>query len=357
MSRVAILPFPGDPFLLNYWLHYYDNVWKKEVDTLIVYINSPIENTVVEYMQARIERSGGLWFYSPVQLEHGEVINRCLELTNSEDYVVLLEDDCFIFKPSVLNRCFEALESGVCELVGSKRGSCSQEILDKAQERWGLSYAGFGDQGCNFWPNLLFAKNSTLLTHTSRNFGAKTWKRGEMVVPLGYIVEPEVVVGDTFVEASLELRSKIPEAHIGYIPQYHAHPLDIEHYNKGEGIFERDNNGNYVATHVHIGSLSSGVGGVLKDDQNRSLSRRMIDPPAGTPQFGQEPNNDFESQEWERRVQMWLTFWQCREEAYIEDFAKLYETALNQIIKRFSLSRDRIGTRQRLFNNLGLWQK
>src|SRR3990167_7164309 len=50
-SRAAILPYPGDPSLLNYWLMFFDKFWGDEVDHLYIVFNSPIEKPVREYIR------------------------------------------------------------------------------------------------------------------------------------------------------------------------------------------------------------------------------------------------------------------------------------------------------------------
>lgn len=344
MSRAVFLPFPGDPFLLNYWLNLFDNVWGSEVDILYIYMNSPIEMDVVEYCRKRAQASphNVVFMWHNEQKEHGWVLNEILEQCK-ETHILLCEDDGFIFRPGVVDRAFKMLESGNFDIVGSKRGSCSQEILDKAKQRFGLSYEGLGDQGCNFWPCFFFTSRRLLL-QTDRNFGARAWKRGELVQPLDYITDVEIVVGDTFVNTSLQLHAMVPEDRILYLPQYHGHPDDMMHYQQHTGIFDCN------AGWCHIGSLSTGVGGILMDDEGRPLTRRLIDPPnPDKGKFLNRPTTDFEKREYERRVQWWLRFWQKRQFGEIEGFADLYVQAINRIIAGFDLSSFAIEERQRIY--------
>jgi hypothetical protein len=347
-SRAAILPYPGDPFLFNYWLRFFVRVWGDEVDTLYVYLNSPIEAPVVEYIRSLCAERPKINFqYNPQQIEHGEAINRVLDIV-TEKYIMLIEDDAFIFKSGYVNHCFGHLESGSYDIVGSKRGSCSLEISEAAKQRWGLSYEGYGDQGPNFWPCFFFCSRQLLLS-TDRVFGARAWNQGETIDSLRYVVEVPVVAGDTFVNTSLQLRNMVPEHRIVYVPQYHAHPDDMDHALSNTCIFDGH------APWVHIGSLSSGVGGVLKDDQNRCLSRRTIDPAAGETQLGSKPQSDMELKEWERRVQMWCTFLRDADREVIKDFQELYWQAIERIIKTFGLSMGNISVRQRVYKErLGL---
>ncbi len=354
-SRAAILPFPGDPYLLNYWLSFYDRFWKDEIDRLYICLNSPIEAVMVEYIKARIAKSnedGKIVFtYDSVQMEHGAVINKALDHVEEEN-IMLIEDDGFIFKPGIVNWCFEQLESGRYDIVGSKRGSCAMEILTRAQQLWGLSYEGEGDHGPNFWPCFFFTRKETLL-RTDRNFGARAWKRGETIASLdNYIVQDEVSAGDTFVNTSLQLRAMIPQERILCIPQYHGHPDDLDHFaaNYEYSMF------NGRSSWCHIGSLSSGVGGLLRDEVDRPLTRRLINPPGNPTRLPtQWCQSDFQKREFERRVQWWARFFDCAESTpETKEFYDFYGLAIFRIIQQFELSTTNISRRQQAYATLGL---
>lgn len=348
MSRAAILPFPGDPFLLHYWLEGFNNRWGGVVDKLYIYMNSSIEKPVVDYIREMCLKNPKINFtYNPLQTDHGLAIDKTLDIV-SEEYVVLVEDDCFIIDPKAVDAAFLLLETGQFDVVGSKRGSCSFEILKAAAEKWGLSYEGYGDQGCNFWPNLFFCRKELLL-RTDRNFCSRAWNPGETIEALGYLVKDAQVVGDTFVNTSLQIRALIPENRIAYIPQYHGSPYDLDHFAKQQFLFDGH------APWCHIGSLSSGVSGVLRDDQNRALSRRTIDEPKGPTKLEGYCNTDLEKQEWSRRVQWWLTFWEKREDYKIDEFAKLYYDAIFTIITQYKLDIKEIKRRQNAYATIGLW--
>jgi len=342
-SRAAILPFPGDPFLLNYWLKYFDKYWGNEVDKLYIYLNSPIEKPVVDFIRDLCLKRPKINFtYNPQQIDHGDVINRVLDIV-TEDYVMLIEDDCFVWRDGVIKGCFELIERGEYDCVGSKRGSCSFEILNEAERIWGIPTQGFGDQGCNFWPNLFFTKKSILLD-TDRNFCGKRWGRGEIIPALqGYLCETDLH-GDTFVNTSLQLRAKGYK--FGYIPQYHGSPDDIEHYRSNIMMFD----GN--APYTHVGSLSSGISGVLTDDQGRPLSRRLLDEPKSD-LIQNYCNSDGERREWERRVQWWFTFYLNAPIDELEEFKQLYFNAIQRIIKQYVLSPKNINVRQVIYKKIG----
>lgn len=344
-SRAALLPYPCDPFLLHYWLGLFEKYWQGEVDKLYIHANSTAEPAVFDYIREMCARNPKIVLITADhQIEHGAVINELLDIVE-EEYIMLIEDDGFIFRHGIVDKCFSMLESGQVDIVGSKRGSCGMEILKRAKELWDLEYEGEGDQGCNFWPNFFFTRKQILLD-TDRNFGARMWKAGEHIEALNYTVETDQA-GDTFVNTSLQLRAKGYK--IATVPQYHAHPLDIEHYTNGKYLFD----GN--APWTHIGSLSSGVGGVLRDDQDRALIRRTVEAPKGETILPIEwCKTDMEKGEWERRVQWWLTFYQKREIGKIEEFAELYIAAVERIITQYGLKRKNIYKRQRIFATLGL---
>lgn len=346
MSRAALLPFPGDPFLLSYWLRSF-MVWQREVDRLYIYFNSPIEQPAADYILSMCSV-----LYPKVkvvhhreQVEHGEAINRMLDIVE-EEYIMLIEDDTFIFKSGEVDKCFQLIESGTVDAVGSKRGSCGQEIWDEAARVYGLDYSGYGDQGPNFWPSLFFIHKSHLLA-TDRNFAARSWKRGERIQSLhDYVVQAEVCPADTFVNTSLQLRAKGLQFH--YIPQYHGSPYDADDYNNRQNLWDGK------APWVHVGSLSSGVGGLLQDGHGRCLARRMIDPPKEVTALPNAPQTDQERKEYERRVQWWLLFWQSAPDisSDIKEFYDLYGQAIYRIIGDFGLNEGRIRQVQMMYKEI-----
>lgn len=351
-SRAAILPFPGDPFLLHYWLRQFDNVWQDEVDALYIYHNSTAESEVRNYIAEECKKRPKVFFMeSLVQKEHGQIILEALEACE-QTHIVLLEDDCFIFRKGLIDAAFETIESNKKLIIGSKRGSCSMEILNRAQKIWGLNYEGEGDQGCNFWPNLFFTTKDVLIK-TDRNFGAKAWHQNQEIFYLSrpndpFFIQDTVAYGDTFVNTSLQLRHTYPENAFHYIPQYHGSPDDLDHFYQKKGIFDG------YAPWVHIGSLSSGVGGVLRDDQNRALIRRQTDEPKGTTILEPWANTEGEKREWERRVQWWLTFYEHRDSDKIQQFAEYYKIAIDRVIQQYGLSIKSIRARQEAYRTLGL---
>ena len=355
MSRCAILPFPGDPFLLHYWLSFYGSThpesprWGNYIDTLYIYFNSPIEEAAVKNIEALCNYLyiGIHLIYNNQQIEHGEAINRTLDVVK-EDYIMLIEDDGFIFKPEIVDVAFKMIETGGMQIVGSKRGSCHMEILSAAQKKWGLNYEGYGDQGPNFWPCFFFCRKDLLLK-TDRQFGARAWKQGEIVLPLEHEVLAPQIHSDTFVNTSLQLRAIVPENQIAYFPQYHGNTDDYPDY------LAKTNLCDGKAPWTHAGSLSSGVGGILTDDQGRALARRKIDPPKGSDRLPNYCNTEQERLEWERRVMWWERFWRFAAwNENIAEFYDLYKKAIDRIVKQYGLDEKRIEQRLNIYRELGL---
>lgn len=345
-SRAAILPFAGDPFLLHYWLELFYRVWSDEVDRLYIVCDSTMEKPVLDYIEylATGDPNKITYIYNKEKGEHGTKILRGLEAC-TEKYVMLIEDDAYVFKQGHVDWCFNKIESGEFDIVGSKRGSCAFEILQRAKELWGIPYEGLGDQGCNFWPCYFFSTRELLL-QTDRNYNARAWVQGEIIAPLqGYVVTVPVVASDTFVNTSLQLHAMIPENRILYVPQYHAHPDDKKHFENHAEYTPFDGH----AAWTHIGSLSSGVDGLLMDNEGRQLARRSIEPPKGPTILPNYCNTEMEVMEFERRVQFWLTFWENRDPDEIKEFAELYKQAIDRIITQYKLNPKRIKERQEIY--------
>lgn len=348
-SRAGILPHPIDPFMLAYWLHGFHNVWGKEIDKLYIVANSPIREEVVDYIKKITSDPKIVLLYFPKQIEHGDAINRALEMVQ-EKHVVLLEDDCMIFKQGVVDKCFKELENGNVDIVASKRGSCHPEIMERAKNLWGLSYEGFGDQGCNFFPNLYFS-SVDLLKKTDRDFGARAWKKGEIIKELdNYTVVNDVIYGDTFVWASLQLRSMVHPERICIIPQYHGSPDDPEDYEHNRALWDGH------APWCHIGSLSSGIHGILTDERGVPLAYSH-DPQhdKNIRDIGKIVNTEGERREFERRLQWWLTFVDFGDQKQLAEFRQEYRNAIARALMKMHISMKNIAKRQRIYKELGLW--
>lgn len=338
MSRAVLLPTPGDPFLLKYWLEDFSKYYKSEVDKLYVCLNTPIEKEVVEYEQRLLDKYGANYIYIDHQIEHGDGIKTLLDMV-TEDYLMLVEDDAFVFKTGFVDQCFQLVESGQTDCVGSKRGSCAFEILEEAKKIWGIDYEGAGDQGCNFWPCFFFCKTETL-RNTDQHFKAKAWGKGTKIEYLNDYEMKETGYGDTFVNTSLQLRYQGKK--FVYVPQYHGSPEDLKHYENKQYLWDGK------SPWVHCGSLSSGVGGVLVDDQGRPLATRIL----GISRIFILPQAHID--EWARRIQWWQTFYDNSDPNEIIEFREEYRKSLDRLYQESKVHRKTVLRRQLAYRELGL---
>lgn len=344
-SRAAFLPTPGDPFMLHYWLENYKK-WRHHIDKLYVCINTPIGGDAEVYMRNLCREAGAEVIYFNNQVQHGDCLNECLKVCK-EDLVLFVEDDAYVVKPDIIDYCFSQIESGNVDLIGGKRGSCATEILQKASEVWGIPYDGWGDQGCNFWPCWLFTKRK-ILERTDRNFNAKGWNAGEEVPGIGLITD-KTIYGDTLVNTSLQLRAMIPADRIRTLLQYHAGQIDISDYENQTGLFDG------VCPWVHIGSLSSGICGVITDEQNRSLAYSKVTEPKEECALKPEwCKNEMEQMEWARRVAFWMRYYDTREIGKLDELAEQYYAGLMRILSVYKISIKKVRQMQSIYATINL---
>lgn len=328
MSRAVFLPTPGDPFLLTLWFKYY-KVWQKEIDKLYVYVNTPADKEVVQYIKRLVDSfDNTVFFYSDHQLEHGEVLKRLLNHCR-EDHIMFVEDDGFIFTPGYVDKYFSLLEAGNYKVIGSPRGSCAQEILDKAREKWNLDYSGWGDKGCNFWPNFFFTSRQ-LLNMTDKNFGATYWKPGEKIPGIGRFAETDLY-SDTLVSASLQLRGIVPKRKILEVPQYHGATDDTKDYVDKTNIWDGE------CPWLHVGSLSSGFLGLLDPKKNLPDGFRTND----------------ERLELERRICFWdMGLQTAMQNDDLTEVKATYQQALNRLYGHYDIAENSIRARQAMYREV-----
>ena len=327
MSRAVILPTPCNPFLLTYWLDMYLKNISPEVDTLYIHANAELEINVFKYIKEMFDIPNVVFMFTDHQIEHGNAIDEILDKVK-EDHVMLIEDDCYTFKPGLVDKMFSLIENNLVDVVGSKRGSCGQEILDASKAKYNLDYSGFGDSGCNFWPAYFFIRTDDLRA-TDRHFQAKEWKAGTYIPELDYTVK-ENQYGDTFVNTSIQIMAKFPQDRIKYIQQYHASPADDILSIRKIGLFDGQ------AKHTHIGSLSS------------FNARRDVEPPV--------MNNQMEKKEWERRIAFWLKGWEISQPVNngMIAYSYLYKQKLDELTNKMGLSISRIRKFQNIYKKIGL---
>lgn len=347
--RIALLPTPGDPFLLTYWLWLFNKTWRQDIDELLILFNSPIEDYAFKFIENQVQGDPKIrLFHVKHQTEHGDgLVYLIRNGTSPGDHVMLVEDDAFIFKPGMVDLCFKLIESGQTDMVGSRRGSCSQEIVDAAVDKKWITMEGEGDLGPAFWPNFFFINVDNLLK-TDMNFNARGWEPGERIDCLDLTFK-EKAAGDTFVWTSLQLQGM----NLRFYPvkQYHGHPDDIDHYNAKTNLWDG------ICPWFHVGSLSSGINGILTDEYGRPLTRIHIDEPKLGWKLPNYVTTDFERREWERRISFWLLFRDFVKFKYslnskMTDLLSRYSLAIDRLIARYELIEYRIGKRILVYQEL-----
>lgn len=346
MSRAAFLPSPGDPFLLLYWLSFYQRVWHYDVDHLYILFNSPVEPSVVDWVRKNVSLAPHVTFlYEPNYTDHGPAITKMLNLSD-HSHVLLIEDDTFVFGYGYIDKLFKAVEKGFVDMVGSQRHCTTTEIYKAAVAKFGDKFGSEadGDWGVGFWPTMFITSRKNLL-ETDQNFAAKAWKEGEYIEPLDLYVSGDTA-SDTFVWASIQLHAK--GLTFEKISSCHGRAEDIDHYIKSQNIFDGR------CSYVHIGSLSSGLSGFLLTADGVPLSDRVNGARRALPDYGKTED---EKMELERRVQWWMrALSYCRSANLItpqvEEFAREYEGAIARLINHYGLSHKRILQRQNAYNHL-----
>ncbi len=208
--RAALLPTPGDPFMLAYWLRNFET-WRSNVDELVVFVNGQTDPEMVEYDRRIIEAAGGRMLYENHAVGHDGALLRLLQETNAE-HVVLCEDDAYVRKPISVGVAFVEIEDGHIDIVGSPR----HEDYFGAWMEWGEYTPGdLAELRHGLWPAFLFARRADLLA-TDRIFGDRAWPRGGNIPGWGYVgpqvcdyvgIAAEFVHLDTFFGTTFQLRA------------------------------------------------------------------------------------------------------------------------------------------------------
>lgn len=321
MTRAALLPFTGDGLLLKTWLSCFEK-WKDEIDHLYICLNGKISKECRDYI-------GNILLYHSLpegkitllqedhHIDHGPAINKLLDLCK-EDLIMLIEDDAFVFQKGQVDKCFKLIESGTVDIVASERGCTTDEIIRVTGRKFGCELPAF-------WPNFFFCKRTDLLK-TDRHFQGKTWYKGDYIKELDHVLEDNIAPADTFVWASIQLRSLGLKVHLEN--QYHSYIEDIQDFTQIKGIFDRK------CPWVHLGSLSGW--------QNVLFSANL--------QFRLG-----EVEEWERRTSAWLMFWEDAQEDLPEDmqeFSRQYKAGIDRLILEYTLSPTRVKLRTELYRQL-----
>lgn len=325
MTKSVFLSAGGDPFIASLVLKLWKERWYDEVDTMWICYNNhasvPYEVSG-EFLQRASQDPKVRIIYSPRGLGNGVPIT-LMTKCSTDDLVMLLEDDGFIFEPGHVSRCFQQIESDLTDALGSPRGSCGVEVTEAAAKKYNIDLSAYGDSGVNFWPNTFFCKRADLLK-TDMDFGSHTWKPGEYSRELDHTFK-EINHGDTFAWACVQLRAM--GLRFQNIPQFHADPYEIESKQKGEMNWWKGQRPYWW----HAGSLSAGWNGYLSDR---------------TP----DVSNDSAMREMETRCAFW--FLATEQVEGFDSFKVLYKDGIKNLIQRAGLDTDRIMAKHDLYKLL-----
>lgn len=319
MSRAALLPMPGDPFILNHFLSNFENVWKEEVDQLYILLNidARMPRHIVDLARGLCQdRERVTTLFVNNMLFQGAALRYMLP-TVKEDLLMSIEDDTVIVKKGQIDRCFRKIESGDADVVGSPRMVCSKQLADACARKWNLDYTGYGDRGPTYWPNFFFCRKSHLLK-TDLHFEPKSWESGEYIEELDTTAE-ETLMGDVFTWFCIQLRAQGLCFHD--VPQFHSRVTDLEDISEGRNL------GDTNCAWIHIGSLT-----MTAED----LLMFVHDPKS----YVASPKTAMEKQEYERRYAWLLVFLEeaanCK--PALAALKESYINHMNEFIKTFTLS-------------------
>jgi len=204
--RAALLPTPGEPFMLAYWLRNLET-WREHVDEVSVLVNGGDQAACQQVIDA-----GARVHCMPRPIGHGPALRWLLENSDA-DHVVLCEDDAYVRTPKAVDGAFRAMTSGSIDIIGSPR----YEDADNDYAEWPDKPDGtVADLGRALWPAFLFARRADLLA-TDRGFEDRRFHLGETVPGIGPVtaemcehvgVAPDHIHVDTFYATTYQLRSK-----------------------------------------------------------------------------------------------------------------------------------------------------
>lgn len=344
LSRAALLPTPGDPFLIHLWMQSFEKIWFDEVDKLYVNVNSCLPKHVVGSVIKRLQRNGKTEVsYDDHMLDHGNSITKLVR-SCTEELVMLIEDDAFIFKRGRVDGCFRSLEKGEYDFMGSPRGSCELKIFYRGMEKFDQPTVGF-DTGPNFWPNFFFCRRSDLLK-TDMNFCGMTFQKGRYIPVLDWTVDEDNAHSDTFVWASLQMRSLGLKA--GYVEQYKMHPNDFDERRTRTNCFSPK------AGWLHSGNLSGSLHSWLRTEDGYPLASSPGAVPIDMSVTPDEARGHGMQDEFERRAAFLILAHETSLGEYedIEDFRRAYRKGIDLLVRRYLLQTDRLERRTRMYKKL-----
>ena len=312
-GRAALLPTPGDPYVLTYWLRNYERVWRDEVDDLLVLVNGQPDPECRAWIRTAVERVGGQYLEGPHGIGHGGALTVLLDACDDEtDIVVLVEDDGRVRRAGEIAGHVERVRSGAVDVVASPRTSMSPELHDAAARRWGgIDALADGSWGYGMWTCFLFARLGALLA-TARDLGARGWVSGERVPGIDHVAQT-TVAADTFGATAFQLRDAFRVEHV---PQY-----------KGPWLWREQIELGHTIPWFHIGSLSSW--GRLTDPTAELACNRRLDTKE-------------EVGEWGHRLHWWLRFLRLAGDDLPEHQAR-YSENLDRLMAAIGVTREDAG--------------
>lgn len=158
MTRYVYVPATGNPFILNYWLHFCNKNIKPYVDKIFIGQHG---NTDPQLLKVTKElcKDNELEFRSTPFGRHsaGKSLENAFGQECSADTLLLLETDCFVFD-SIIDDYFKKIEKGDLDLIGSTRPGQTDIVFDEPEQLGSFYHTE------NMWPCFLFCRSSVFNT-------------------------------------------------------------------------------------------------------------------------------------------------------------------------------------------------
>lgn len=308
MTRAALLPAGGDPFLLTYWLRHYQQLWADEVDELRILVNGQNDPEVREYMRlASASVPHASIQFNVGRVDHGANLERMVAETDAT-HVLFCEDDAFVRHSGVIEARFHRIERGATDVIGTARGNATPNLLARAAEKFGpVPQTESGEQGLSLYPCFLFARKSDL---PANGYSGRFFPPGTYIESLDYTTTGEEAA-DTFTASTWELRA----AGLRIEPEA-AYRSDSAFSGTGAGRVDGGaNNGD--APWFHVGSMSTGFGCSF-----------MVPHDTGYAGLVAQVRPKGELRDWQKRMAWWTRVADATE-GELPDYHRQYVESLN----------------------------